>query len=65
MFLRWFVVIFIALAVFPALLPWLQKLGVWRVPGDVRFKIFGLLWCLPFGSAVVVSAIAFLLAELL
>ena len=63
--IRWFFVIFIALVVLPVLLPWLQKLGIWRVPGDVRFKLFGMLWCLPFGSALLISALAFLLAKLL
>lgn len=63
--IRWVAVIFIGLAVFPALLPGLQKLGVWRLPGDVRFKLFGAVLCLPFGSTVLVSALAFLAAQLL
>jgi hypothetical protein len=63
--IRWVVVIFIALTIFPVLLPWLQKLGIWRVPGDVRFKLFGSIWCFPFGSTILISALAFLLAKLL
>ena len=63
--IRWVFVIFIALIVLPVLLPWLQKTGIWRVPGDVRFKLFGTIWCLPFGSAVLLSALAFLLAKIL
>jgi hypothetical protein len=53
------------LIVFPLLLPWLNRLGIGRVPGDVRFRLFGAPFCLPFGSTVVVSALAFLLAKLL
>lgn len=63
--IRWVAVIFIALIIFPALLPWLEKLGIGRLPGDVRFKLFGRIFCLPFGSTLLVSAVAFLLARLL
>lgn len=62
--IRWVLVIFIGLFVFSALLPWLSKLGVGRLPGDVRFKLFGLIFCLPFGSTLLWSSVAFLLAEL-
>jgi hypothetical protein len=63
--IRWFVVIFIGLIIFPALIPALQKLRIWQLPGDVRFKLFGTVLCLPFGSTVVVSAVVFLIAEVL
>jgi len=63
--IRWAVVIFFALALLPVLLPILQKWGVWRAPGDIRFKLFGILWCLPFGSTVLVTAFAFFLAKVL
>jgi len=63
--IRWVVVIFAILAVFPALLPDLQRLGLWRLPGDVKFKLFGQIFCLPFGSTVVLSVITFLVAKLL
>jgi hypothetical protein len=63
--IRWVLVIFAALAVFPALLPGLQKLGIWRLPGDLKFKLFGQILCLPFGSTVLISVLAFFLAKLL
>ena len=63
--IRWVALIFIALVIFPVLLPWLEKLGIGRMPGDVRFKLFGRIFSLPFGSTLLVSAIAFLLARLL
>ncbi|MDQ9170932.1 DUF2905 family protein [Oxalobacteraceae bacterium R-40] len=62
--IRWVAVIFIGLLVFSALFPGLMRLGVGRVPGDVRFKLFGLMLCLPFGSTIVWSAVAFLVAEI-
>jgi hypothetical protein len=63
--IRWVIAIFIGLIVFSALLPWLQKLGVGRLPGDVRFKLFGLSFCLPFASTILVSLVVFLIARFL
>ena len=63
--IRWVVAIFVGLAVFYPLLPILEKLWVGRLPWDVRFRFRGIIFCLPFSSAVVWSAIAFLIAKLL
>ncbi|MFT5961587.1 MAG: hypothetical protein ACI8WM_001916 [Burkholderiaceae bacterium] len=62
--IRWVAVIFVGLIVFPLLLPWLNRLGIGRAPGDVRFTLLGIPLCLPFGSTLLVSALAFLCAEL-
>jgi hypothetical protein len=63
--IRWVLVIFIGLLIFSALFPAaFAKLGVGRLPGDVRFKLFGLTLCLPIGSTVLWSAVAFLIAEI-
>lgn len=61
--IRWVAVIFIALIVFPALLPVLQKY-TWRLRGDVKFKLAGIVWCLPFATTLAVSAAVFLIAEI-
>ena len=63
--IRWVFVIFLGLLVFTALLPWLQKLGIGCVPGDFRFKFRGTIFVLPFGSTILLSALAFLAARLL
>ncbi|TFW07774.1 DUF2905 domain-containing protein [Oxalobacteraceae bacterium OM1] len=63
--IRWVAAIFLGLMVFYPLLPWLEKLGVGRLPGDVRFRLNGVVLCLPFGSTVLWSALAFVLAEVL
>ena len=63
--IRWTLTIFSALIVFTALLPWLEKLGVGRLPGDVRFTLFGKKFFLPFASTVLLSLIAFAVARLL
>lgn len=63
--IRWVFVIFIAVILFSAALPWLEKLGIGRLPGDVRFKLFGKVFMLPFASTLLLSAIAFLVAKLI
>ncbi len=60
---RWLLTIFIALVLFSSLLPWLEKLGVGRLPGDLRFSLFGLKIFLPFASTILVSLVAFLIAR--
>ena len=46
--IRWVLTIFLALVIFSSLLPWLEKLGIGRLPGDVRFTILGKKFFLPF-----------------
>lgn len=62
--IRWVAVIFIGLFIFYPLFPELGKLGVGRLPGDVRFRLRSLVFCLPFGSTVLWSAVALGIAEL-
>jgi hypothetical protein len=62
--IRWVVAIFLLLSVFYPLLPFLGRLGVGRLLGDVRFTWRSMIFCLPFGSALAWSALAFLLAQL-
>jgi hypothetical protein len=61
---RWFLVIFIAVIVFSAALPWLEKFGIGRLPGDLRFRLFGKTVFLPFASTVLLSTVVFLIARL-
>lgn len=63
--IRWVAAIFLGLFVFYPLLPILERLGVGRLPADLRFKLRGVILCLPFGSTLLWSASAFLIAKLL
>lgn len=63
--IRWVLVIFLAVIVFSSLLPWLEKLGIGRLPGDLRFKLFGRIFSLPFASTILISVVIFLLARFL
>ena len=62
---RWLLTIFLALIIFSSLLPWLEKLGIGRLPGDLRFNLFGLKIFLPFASTVLLSLLVFLVAKLI
>ncbi len=63
--IRWVFAIFIGLTVFSALLPWLEKLGIGRLPGDIKFKLFGRVFSLPFASTILLSLAVMLLAKFL
>ena len=62
---RWVLTIFIALVIFSAALPWLEKLGVGRLPGDVRFKLFGRTIFLPFASTLLLSMLVLVIGRFL
>ncbi|KIF80248.1 DUF2905 domain-containing protein [Noviherbaspirillum autotrophicum] len=63
--IRWVLAIFIALVIFSSLLPWLEKLGIGRLPGDLRFTVFGKKFFLPFASTILLSLAVVLLGRLL
>jgi Protein of unknown function (DUF2905) len=62
--IRWLIVVFLALLIFSGLHRWLEKLGLGKLPGDFRFRLFGREWFVPFASSVVLSLLAMLVAKL-
>jgi hypothetical protein len=63
--IRWLIVVFLALLIFSGLRPWLEKLGLGRLPGDFRFRLFGREWFIPLASSLVLSVLAMLLSKLI
>ncbi|WP_395826601.1 DUF2905 domain-containing protein [Collimonas sp.] len=63
--IRWMLVIFIFVIVFSSALPWFEKLGLGRLPGDLRFTLFGKKFSLPFASTVLLSTVLFVLVRIL
>ena len=63
--IRWLIVVFIALLLFSGLRPWLERLGLGRLPGDFRFRFLGREWFIPITSSVVLSGVALLIAKFL
>ncbi|MWL86036.1 MULTISPECIES: DUF2905 domain-containing protein [unclassified Cupriavidus] len=63
--LRWTFTIFLCVIVLSASLPWLQKIGLGRLPGDLRFRLFGKEYVLPFASTILLSLVALVIGRLL
>jgi hypothetical protein len=63
--IRWVLVVFLALMLISWLTPALRKLGFGRLPGDLRFKLFGREWDVPLASTLLLSMIVGGLARLL
>lgn len=62
--IRWMIVIFLILVVISAINPWLHKLGFGKLPGDLRFRLFGRDWYIPLATTVLLSLIATLVTKL-
>ena len=63
--IRWLIVVFLALLIFSGLRPWLEKIGLGKLPGDFRFRLFGREWFIPLTSSVALSLLAMLVAKFL
>ncbi len=62
--IRWMLVIFLALVLISWVSPLLGKLGVGKLPGDFRFRLFGREWFIPLTSTVLLSLVAGVIAKL-
>lgn len=58
-------VIFLALVLISWFTPLLHKLGFGKLPGDLRFRLFGREWFLPITTTLVLSMLASLVSQLL
>ncbi|MGH8707969.1 MAG: DUF2905 domain-containing protein [Burkholderiales bacterium] len=63
--IKWLVTILLALAVLAAATPWLQRLGVGRLPGDLKFSLRGRAYFLPFASTVLFCLVAWAIGRIL
>jgi hypothetical protein len=61
--IRWLIVIFLSLLIFIGLHRWLEKIGLGRLPGDFRFKLFGREFFVPLTSSVLLSFVALLIGQ--
>lgn len=62
---RWLIVVFLALVLLNGLTPWLQKLGFGRLPGDLRFKLFGREIFIPLTTTIILSMVAAAISRVL
>ena len=61
--MRWLIVFVIAFVLFNTLAGWLRHLGLGRLPGDFKFKLFGRDWFIPLASTVLLSFVVSLIAK--
>ncbi len=62
---RWLIVVFLALVLINGLTPWLQKMGFGKLPGDLRFRIFGREFFIPLTTTILLSMVAAAVSRLL
>jgi hypothetical protein len=62
---KWLLTILISLAILAAATPWLQRLGVGRLPGDFRFNVRGRAYFLPLASTILFCLVAWAVGRLL
>ncbi|MDB5964272.1 MAG: hypothetical protein JWQ72_772 [Polaromonas sp.] len=63
--IRWMIVIFLALMCISWFTPLLHKLGFGKLPGDLRFRLFGREWFVPLTTTILLSFVATLIAKLI
>jgi hypothetical protein len=63
--IKWLFTILLALAVLAAATPWLERLGVGRLPGDFRFRLRGRGYVIPFASTVLFCLVAWAIGRLI
>ena len=63
--LRGVIVTFLALLLISWVRPWLEKMGLGKLPGDFNFKLFGREWHIPLTSTLLLSFIITLIAKFL
>lgn len=62
--IRWLLLIFLLLLIFQGLHRWLEKIGLGRLPGDFRFRLFGREFFIPVASSVLLSLLALGISKL-
>lgn len=63
--LRWLLVVFLALMLINWLQPFLAKIGFGKLPGDMRFRLFGRDWFVPLTSTILLSGAVTLISKIL
>ena len=63
--MRWLIIFILASIVFSAVLPHLRRFGIGRMPLDFTFRLFGRDWIFPFGSSLLLSFLAYVIARML
>ena len=63
--MKWIIVIAIVVIALGLLAPRLSRLGLWRLPGDFRFRYKGREYYLPIATTILLSLLLTLVARVL
>jgi Protein of unknown function (DUF2905) len=63
--IKWLLTIVLALAVFAVLMPWLERRGLGRLPGDLKFAARGRVYFLPIASTLIFCLVAWLIGRVI
>ena len=55
--IRWLIVVFVVLLLIQGITPWLSKIGLGRLPRDLRFRMFGREFSIPFTTTIILSMV--------
>lgn len=61
--IKWLITVVLALILFAGLTPLLRRIGLGRLPGDLRLRLRGKDYSLPIASTVLLSLLAMLVAR--
>ena len=61
--IKWLITLVLALVLFAGLTPLLRRMGLGRLPGDLRIRLRGKDYSLPIASTVLLSLLAMLVAR--
>ncbi|MFE8645603.1 DUF2905 domain-containing protein [Sphingomonas sp. NCPPB 2930] len=56
--IRLYVAVFLVLILLSWAAPWLKRFGLGRLPGDLRFRLFGREWDVPVASTLLIGVVA-------
>jgi hypothetical protein len=63
--IRWLIVIFVALMLINWFTPFFSRLGLGRLPGDLRFTLFGREFFLPLTTTILLSLVAGVVSKMI
>ena len=63
--IKWLLTVVLALAVLALATPWLERLGVGRLPGDLKFTARGRVYFVPIASTLLFCLIAWLIGRVI
>lgn len=55
--LRWLIILGVVLALIGLLWPWISKLGLGKLPGDIAFERSGTRFYFPVTSSIIISIV--------